>query len=89
MFNAQLDKFTIKWDFYAVLTLLLLLWGFYILYIKPILSKISLLIYGKSLGSYGSLEFFKYISPLLGFESGDILISVLAEGVTLFSLLPL
>jgi hypothetical protein len=88
-FKSQLNKFTIEWDYYALLTAFVLLICFYAVYVKPIFTKVRYLIYGSDLPSGSLTTLLNFFEPILGLEDDtNLLLSVFTEGTVYFALLP-
>jgi len=88
-FKSQIDKFTIKWDYYAIATLFLLMFYFYSSYVKPILTKVSGLIYGETWPLNSITSLFNFLGPMLGLDDDSgLLVTVFTECTIHFSLIP-
>ena len=88
-FKSQLDKFTIKRDYYSIATLFILVILFYTYYLKPLCMKIHDLIYGESLSDESVSNLINFLGPVLGIDDDDgLLLAVFTQCTTYFTLLP-
>ena len=88
-FKSQLDKFTIKRDYYSIATGFMLGILFYTYYLKPTLTKMHDLIYGDSLSDESVTNLINFLGPVLGLDDDDgLLLAVFTQCTTYFTLLP-
>ena len=88
-FEAQVDKFTIKRDYYSVVTLCLLSIIVYTYYVKPTLTEIYHLAYGTGLSGESTTTLLRFLGPILGLDEDDgLLLTVFTECTSHFTLLP-
>ena len=88
-FLNQLDKYTIKADFYSGITGVILLLLSYKVYVLPLLESLTALIYGQSLTSHQTTSLLHYMVPVLGLEDLDtIAATAFIEAGSFFTLLP-
>ena len=88
-FLNQLDKYSIKADFYSGVTTIILLTLSYKVYALPIIKSAFKLIYGTPLTGYQASSLLHYMIPILGLDDFDtISTTAFLEAGSFFSILP-